>query len=594
MPPLLPTLLLGQKKVRKGLSDIFRGTASNSTPASSTNNAPIPIKSSVANQTPANKNLFPNYSVGQSVANPPTVNRPAGDTMQKNTTNNTNNNSVFTQQKTDNAQTEQIPTQWINPKTGGLYTPEEYANNVASSLPGNNGDVPKFAGDTLTQGQQTTEQLQGAASGLNNARNDIAVGETDPYKIGSESGIAYSPQELAAIEKAYSGVYDPAINSALSKLDQKQKADEAANQPYTLGKDQVRYDGQGNIIAGNISSENSDSSSGAMEWAKAINNGSAKLSDVPQEIRTSVVSQLGNVSNGTTTPQQQRAINQANVALTAFDDILNNPALERGAVNRIIGGRIPGSNSSDLKESIATVQALIGFEELQKMRDASPTGGALGQVSEREIDFLQQLQGSLKLRQSDDQLLKNIEDIKKSFEILKLVNSPDGTEGLIDEIPFVKSGDSLMYTSPEGDQYERLPDGNLQKVSFNSVGNTKASTLSQAISSQESNNDYSAVNKDSGALGKYQIMPATLKGLGYNVTSQQFLRDQNLQEEAHSKLISELSTRYNGNVDKILADYYGGPKAARIVGTPEGNVGQDGYPSINQYVTQVKKRLNVT
>lgn len=121
-----------------------------------------------------------------------------------------------------------IPPAWINPETGGFYTPEEIANNIAKSAPGARaGDVPKFAGDTLTQGPQTTEKLMMDAATLNNARNDIRVGETDPYKVGSESGIAYTPAELAAVEKAYAGIYDPAINSALAKLEAKQREDEA-------------------------------------------------------------------------------------------------------------------------------------------------------------------------------------------------------------------------------------------------------------------------------------------------------------------------------------------------------------------------------
>lgn len=131
-----------------------------------------------------------------------------------------------------------------------------------------------------------------------------------------------------------------------------------------------------------------------------------------------------------------------------------------------------------------------------------------------------------------------------------------------------------------------------KRQSFNSVGNTSASNLSKAISSQESNNNYTAVNKDSGALGKYQMMPATIKGLGYNVTPQDFISNPKLQEEAHGKLIAELTQRYNGNVDKILADYYGGPKVAALVGTPEGDRPQGKYPSINAYVAQVKKKLN--
>lgn len=126
-----------------------------------------------------------------------------------------------------NAGKVQLPANYINPTTGQLYTPEEFANNVASKIPVKEpkGDVPTYAGNVLTQAPQTESQLNQTRAGLVNSRNDIAVGATDPYKVGNNSGVAYSPEELAAIEKAYAGIYDPAINSALTKLDEKQKAD---------------------------------------------------------------------------------------------------------------------------------------------------------------------------------------------------------------------------------------------------------------------------------------------------------------------------------------------------------------------------------
>ena len=124
--------------------------------------------------------------------------------------------------------TNQPPSPYINPKTGQQYTPQEYANNMALRIPPpqkGTGDVPQYAGDQFTKPNQTAEQQQMVAATLNNARNDIATGTTDPY--GATTGIAYSPAERAAIEKAYAGVYDPAINSALAKLDVKQKEDAA-------------------------------------------------------------------------------------------------------------------------------------------------------------------------------------------------------------------------------------------------------------------------------------------------------------------------------------------------------------------------------
>lgn len=122
------------------------------------------------------------------------------------------------------------PSKYINPATGAYYTPEEYANSVAQKIPVSKatGDVGQYAGDAIAKPDQTSADLTTTARGLNNARNDIAVGEKDPYKVGKDSGIAYSPAQLTAIEKAYAGIYDPALQDVFTKLEAKQKEDAAA------------------------------------------------------------------------------------------------------------------------------------------------------------------------------------------------------------------------------------------------------------------------------------------------------------------------------------------------------------------------------
>ena len=52
---------------------------------------------------------------------------------------------------------------------------------------------------------------------------------------------------------------------------------------------------------------------------------------------------------------------------------------------------IPGTPAYDTNAQIETVISSIGFDRLQKMRDESPTGGALGQVSERELSQLKRI-----------------------------------------------------------------------------------------------------------------------------------------------------------------------------------------------------------
>lgn len=115
---------------------------------------------------------------------------------------------------------------YTDPATGRVLSPQEYANMLATRIQG--GSIPNYAGNAITQGPQTTAQLTSTATDLNNERNDMAVGATDPYKVASKSGVAYSPTDLAAIEKAYAGIYDPAIKDVFAKLETKQKEDASA------------------------------------------------------------------------------------------------------------------------------------------------------------------------------------------------------------------------------------------------------------------------------------------------------------------------------------------------------------------------------
>jgi hypothetical protein len=77
---------------------------------------------------------------------------------------------------------------------------------------------------------------------------------------------------------------------------------------------------------------------------------------------------------------------------------------------------IPGSPAKDLQAAIETIKANIGFDELQTMRDNSPTGGALGQVAVQELEALRATLSSLDQAQSPEQVvasLKRIQEIRR-------------------------------------------------------------------------------------------------------------------------------------------------------------------------------------
>ena len=77
---------------------------------------------------------------------------------------------------------------------------------------------------------------------------------------------------------------------------------------------------------------------------------------------------------------------------------------------------IPGTSAFELEGTVNTILANLGFSELQAMRNASPTGGALGQVAVRELEMLQSTIASLRMGQSEGKQLQSLATIKKHLD----------------------------------------------------------------------------------------------------------------------------------------------------------------------------------
>ncbi|HEY1089902.1 MAG TPA: glucosaminidase domain-containing protein [Burkholderiaceae bacterium] len=85
-----------------------------------------------------------------------------------------------------------------------------------------------------------------------------------------------------------------------------------------------------------------------------------------------------------------------------------------GAGARLAG--IPATNARDLAAALDTIKANIGFAELNSMRQQSPTGGALGNVTERELAYLQAVAGSLDQGQSPAALKANLDRLWNAYQ----------------------------------------------------------------------------------------------------------------------------------------------------------------------------------
>lgn len=134
--------------------------------------------------------------------------------------------------------------------------------------------------------------------------------------------------------------------------------------------------------------------------------------------------------------------------------------------------------------------------------------------------------------------------------------------------------------------------------SMNASANAPFEKFAAAIGRKESNNNYRAVNKDSGAMGKYQIMPSNIYGarrgwdyeaLGYDVNERQFLSSPQIQETIARYKLQQYYNKYGPTGASIA--WYAGPAAAnywqktgRISTAP-----QSAYPSIAGYAQQIAR-----
>ena len=97
--------------------------------------------------------------------------------------------------------------------------------------------------------------------------------------------------------------------------------------------------------------------------------------------------------------------------------IQENPALTTGLGARLLSG-LPGSAALDAEAMAQTIRANVGFDTLQAMREASPTGGALGQVSVQELTDLQATIGSLRLEQGIDRIMVTLDNIERQYQAI--------------------------------------------------------------------------------------------------------------------------------------------------------------------------------
>lgn len=126
--------------------------------------------------------------------------------------------------------------------------------------------------------------------------------------------------------------------------------------------------------------------------------------------------------------------------------IINNPALEKITGLQGVFPNMPGGRAANVQAQLDNLTSQVGFSVLQAMRDASKTGGALGQVSDFENRQLQNNLAALSRSQSADQYRAQLQ---------KIIDWGEGVKQRL-QAAYDKDYGSLPNASPSGIKVPRV------------------------------------------------------------------------------------------------------------------------------------------
>lgn len=170
---------------------------------------------------------------------------------------------------------------------------------------------------------------------------------------------------------------------------------------------------------------------------------------------------------------------------------------------------------------------------------------------------------------------------------------------LIDDIGKDATRHANLRNSARQPQSSAPPVGETQTFGNATTRGNNFDAFVNSITAQESGGNYGAVNRHSGALGRYQIMPGNISNwsrsaLGRSVTPQQFLGSREIQDRVARHQLQQYYNQY-GPGGAAVAWYAGPGNANKWVKTNGAgyNKKQGSYPSINMYVQSILRRMGM-
>lgn len=238
----------------------------------------------------------------------------------------------------------------------------------------------------------TNPNLRGLAGALKGIADRDAAQATIAARAGTGGRPAASIQEMMKL-KEFEKALEDAKKSGDSELIKKAQADydlfrsNISYSPRTqdLGGEFVQFDQQGNIIR----------RFGKDFQSKMLQENEAqKKIDKPKSI-----AQL---------TKTQSELDLTMDAINTVYEIIKNNSESVGGLRQQVFQMIGGTPAKDISAQLKTISANISFGKLQSMRELSRTGGALGNVSNVELQLLANSAGAIDPQQSLDIFMNNL------------------------------------------------------------------------------------------------------------------------------------------------------------------------------------------
>lgn len=223
---------------------------------------------------------------------------------------------------------------------------------------------------------------------------------------------------------------------------------------------------------------------------------------------------------------------------------------------------IPGTAAYDLAANIETLDASAAFKALQQMREESPTGGALGQITERELDLLKSTISNLNPNQSQESFLNNLNIARQTYGDM-LSRLPGGEPGgqQQPQAPERADASTVFYGNPTQSNQREVATGGSRLEPNPALAGLNAH-INGMLKKGASSRDVMRYLQERGVKG------AALIDIGQQVVKAAKWRDENPSYKGDFKLNLELWDVPNSLLERSTpeAAYFGNAANALTLG----------------------------